>query len=293
MDEGQLAFAYEQGQAHLLPASDVGRLLNNHPTLQLVWLNACEGARGSVHDIFSSTASILVRHGLPAVIAMQYEITDRVAVELARTFYEALTDGYPVDAALAEARVAASLAVANTVEWGTPVLYMRCADGRLFDLAATAGPAVTPAQPRQPTPEVAAASAHTAPPRAPGPSLDRYYAEALEYLVVEQWPEAIALLSQIVDLSPDYPGAASRLKQAQRRHDLAQRFATGRAHLEAGRWQEARDTLEALLRADPDYADPIWGKASALLFQARQMREMAELPQPPGRGKRSPEQRAP
>jgi WD40 repeat protein len=73
-----------------------------------------------------------VRRGIPAVLAMQYEITDRAAIEFARAFYEALADGLPVDAAVAEARIAVSLGVTNTVEWGTPVLYMRSPDGVLF-----------------------------------------------------------------------------------------------------------------------------------------------------------------
>ena len=91
---------------------------------------------GSQRDIISSTAATLVRRGIPAVVAMQYEITDRAAIELARAFYEALAEGYPVDAAIAEARKAISLAVANSVEWGTPVLYMRSPDGVLFEQVA-------------------------------------------------------------------------------------------------------------------------------------------------------------
>jgi hypothetical protein len=65
---------------------------------------------------------------------MQYEITDKAAIELSRTFYEALSDGIPVDMAVGEARKAVSLAVTNSLEWGTPVLYMRSPDGVLFDL---------------------------------------------------------------------------------------------------------------------------------------------------------------
>jgi formylglycine-generating enzyme required for sulfatase activity len=93
-----------------------------------------EGARGSERDIFSSTGAILVRRGLPAVLAMQYEITDNAAVEFSRSFYEALAESMPVDAAVVEARKAISFAVNNTVEWGTPVLYMRAPDGKVFDI---------------------------------------------------------------------------------------------------------------------------------------------------------------
>jgi len=37
-----------------------------------------------------------------------------------------------VDAAVAEARKAISFALANSLEWGTPVLYMRAPDGQIF-----------------------------------------------------------------------------------------------------------------------------------------------------------------
>ncbi len=131
-DEGLIALEDDEGQAHLLSATHLGRLLTDHYPLRLVILNACEGARGSGHDVFSSTAAILVRRGIPAVLAMQYAITDQAAIELSRAFYEALADGMPVDAAVGEARKAISLGIGNTLEWGTPVLHMRSPNGVLF-----------------------------------------------------------------------------------------------------------------------------------------------------------------
>ena len=131
-DEGLVALENEEGKAYLLSATLLGRLLADHRSLRLVVLNACEGARGSEHDIFSSSATILVRRGIPAVLAMQYEITDRAAIELSRAFYEALADGMPVDTAVSEARKAISFGITNTLEWGTPVLYTRSPDGVLF-----------------------------------------------------------------------------------------------------------------------------------------------------------------
>ena len=133
-DEGFVCLTGEDGRAQPLGATQLGRLLADHRSLRLVLLNACEGSRGGGRDVFSSTASILVRRGVPAVLAMQYEITDGAAIEFARAFYEALSRGLSVDAAVAEARKAVSLEVANTVEWGTPVLYMRTPDGVLFDV---------------------------------------------------------------------------------------------------------------------------------------------------------------
>jgi hypothetical protein len=66
---------------------------------------------------------------------MQYEITDEAAIEFSRDFYEAVADGLPVDAAVAEARAAVS--IRSALEWGTPVLYMRSSDGHIFDIQQT------------------------------------------------------------------------------------------------------------------------------------------------------------
>ncbi len=131
-DEGFIALETESGELDRLPATQLARLLADHFSLRLAVLNSCEGAQGGNTDVFSSTASVLVRRGLPAVLAMQYEITDRAAIEFARGFYEALADDLPVDAATAEARKAVSLGLTNTIEWGTPVLHMRAPDGVLF-----------------------------------------------------------------------------------------------------------------------------------------------------------------
>jgi len=146
-DQGLVALCDESGKTFRLLADKLGRLLANHPALRLVFLNACEGARGGETDIFSSTASILVRRGIPAVAAMQYEITDDAAIQFSRSFYEALADGLPVDAAISDARLAIDLSVNNSLEWGTPVLHLRAPDGALFALEGKAIPHAQPAPP--------------------------------------------------------------------------------------------------------------------------------------------------
>jgi hypothetical protein len=132
--EGIVALCDDSGAAHRLGASDLGLLLGDHDSLRLTVLNSCDGARADRLDIFSSTAAVLVRKGTPAVIAMQYEITDTAAVELSRSFYAALARGLAVDCALTEARKAVALALPGTVEWGTPVLHLRAHEGRIFDV---------------------------------------------------------------------------------------------------------------------------------------------------------------
>ena len=68
------------------------------------------------------------------MLANQYEITDEAAVEFSRAFYEAVADGLPLDAAVAGARISLKIELGDTLEWGTPVLYMRSPDGRIFDV---------------------------------------------------------------------------------------------------------------------------------------------------------------
>lgn len=151
MEEGAIALVAETGETDELTATQLGLLLADHPSLRLALLNACEGAKGGKTDIFSGTAATLVRRGLPAVVAMQYEITDRAAIEFARTFYEAVADEMPLDAAVSEARKAVRLSISGTVEWGTPVLYMRSPDGVLFHLTSKLVSA-PPVEPKAPPP---------------------------------------------------------------------------------------------------------------------------------------------
>jgi CHAT domain len=130
--EGFIALGEEGGGTYRLAASKLGQLLGPHHSLRLVLLNSCESAQVDNRELFSSTATVLMRRGVPAVMAMQYEISDRAAIELARAFYEAVADGLPVDLAVRDARLAMSLARPNSLEWATPVLYLRPSSGQLF-----------------------------------------------------------------------------------------------------------------------------------------------------------------
>ena len=114
-------------------------LLHDHESLRVAILNACEGARTSRTDPFAGSAQSLVQQGIPAVIAMQFEIANDVAGRFAHEFYGALADGYPIDASLTEARKSI-FAAGREVEWGTPVLYLRAPDGRIFDIDSSTPP---------------------------------------------------------------------------------------------------------------------------------------------------------
>ena len=196
-EEGLLILADDEGTQdyYPLPASKLADLLRPHPTLRFVLLNSCEGARANRRDIFASTAATLVRRGVPAVLAMQYEISDKAAIEFSRSFYESLADGTPVDAAIADARVAISFALRNSVEWGTPVLFTHSVDGALFT------PAHAPAAIPQPAP--APLPEPVTPPPAPAPPDPSPLAVRGAEPAVLPDPEPAPLpISQPV---PDYP----------------------------------------------------------------------------------------
>ncbi len=139
-DEGVLALAREDGRADLVGAHRLVDLLRQaRPMPRLVVLNSCSGAAPGASDLFSGTAVALVRGGVSAVAAMQYEISDPAAVAFARGFYAALARGRGVDDAVSSGRVAILGTGDRTLEWVTPVLYLRGHDSRLFTLTTPAG----------------------------------------------------------------------------------------------------------------------------------------------------------
>ena len=103
---------------------------------RLVVLNSCSGAATGVNDLFAGTAAALVRGGVSAVAAMQYPISDAAAVAFARGFYTAIAHGRGVDDATSSGRVAILGTGTRTLEWVTPVMYLRGRDSRLFILPA-------------------------------------------------------------------------------------------------------------------------------------------------------------
>ncbi len=194
--DGVLLLEGEHGRGRSVSGQDLGTLLHDERTLRLAILNACEGARTSRSDPFVGTAQSLVQQGIPAVIAMQFEITDEAAITLAHEFYAAVADGYPVDAALAEARKAI-FAQGNDVEWGTPVLYMRAPDGRIFDIERVS--------------EEKRRSAR----------VGALYREAQAAMAGEDWAAAAEKLQALLTLDPAHAEAAARLDQARRQQARA------------------------------------------------------------------------
>lgn len=132
--QGMLAMEdpYGQESISLVRGEDLARELSEENAIRLVVLNSCQSAVELTSDPFAGIASSLVTRGIPAVVAMQYLISERAAQAFSEEFYRAVAEELPVDAAVSEARRAISHLVGG-IEWATPVLYMRAADGRLFE----------------------------------------------------------------------------------------------------------------------------------------------------------------
>jgi hypothetical protein len=131
--DGALVLETDGGRASITSGGTLGTFLSDHGPLCLAVLNACEGARSANNDPFAGVAQTLVQQGVPAVVAMQFEITDRAAIAFSKDFYASLVLGLPVDFAVSEARKGI-YAQPNATEWATPVLYLRSPDGVLFDI---------------------------------------------------------------------------------------------------------------------------------------------------------------
>ena len=119
---GELILESRDGGAHALDAHRLATVLKP-AGLQLIVLNICEGGKHSDHDTFSGVAQSLVRHGVPAVVAMQERIADQAAILFASTFYEALAANSSLEDALRMARH--ELYLKADPSWTLPMLFLQ------------------------------------------------------------------------------------------------------------------------------------------------------------------------
>jgi formylglycine-generating enzyme len=121
--QGQLLFH----DGTLRSGADLGELLKRERMTRLVTLNACRTAEGSGKagaDPFAGVAAALVMAGVPAVVAMQFPITDAAAIAFSARLYSALGRGEPLEEAVDLGRRRIKALARDQREWATPVLFV-------------------------------------------------------------------------------------------------------------------------------------------------------------------------
>ena len=136
-DTGAVRILWEtedKGQ-HPLSAQEFAEQIAQLDDLRLVVLSSCWSAtlsNDAEHDVYHAIAPALLRRGVPAVVGMRFPVTHAAAIDFSRKLYSFLADGYPIDAAVTEARL--YLAGKKNPEWITPTVFMQTEDGKILEI---------------------------------------------------------------------------------------------------------------------------------------------------------------
>jgi hypothetical protein len=133
--KGYLGLNEPDGAPDWLDGDALARLVVNYRATRLAVLNACDTGQTDDSRAFAGLAPQLVRYGVPAVVAMQFPITDKAAATFAREFYKRLCVGDEagqVDVAAAYARNMLAVLHPNDRSWSAPVLFTHAPDGVIF-----------------------------------------------------------------------------------------------------------------------------------------------------------------
>ena len=134
--QAELFLQNVDGNTHQVKGTELVQMFENLDDDQrprLIFLNACESAKPPTADAFMGMGQQLILAGIPAVAAMQDNISMGSARKLSTTFYRRLLATGVVDRAMNEAR--STLMMAGRSDVAVPVLFMRLKDGKLFDFA--------------------------------------------------------------------------------------------------------------------------------------------------------------
>ncbi len=134
-DEPVLLLVDDEGHAAPLLGSELVAQLRDLPRLpRLIFLASCQSA-GSGADQRSEDAGVLAalgprlaEAGVPAVVAMQGNVTMTTAATFATAFFKSLDADGLVDRAMAVGRSA----IRDRADWWVPTLFMRLRSGRLW-----------------------------------------------------------------------------------------------------------------------------------------------------------------
>jgi hypothetical protein len=130
---GQIAFPHTDSTPNWVLDWDLSNVLRfpDIPSLRLVFLQACESAetQSSPYQVISGLAQSLAQRGVPAIIAMHFQVESKLANEFARSFYDKLAQRTGIEVAMYAARrqmgVGEVMGEAKRGSFGLPVLYLR------------------------------------------------------------------------------------------------------------------------------------------------------------------------
>ncbi len=126
---------WQAGEPQLAPAAALRAALEGADSLRLLLLAACSSGQAVEPSPLASLGAQLLRTGVPAVIAMQYDVRAEAAAAFGEHFYTHLIAGPCaglVDVAVNYARSSLYLREPNYFAYGAPVLWLNSADGRIF-----------------------------------------------------------------------------------------------------------------------------------------------------------------
>ena len=132
--EGSILLVDSKGNSAPMPADQLAvNLLGSD--VRLVVLGACETGKRDAENVWSGVVAAVMEAEVPAAVAMQFSVWDDAAIGFARSLYQVLAAGLPLDYAVCEGR----RAVYNLCnpqrdhvdrgrywrDWGVPVLYQQ------------------------------------------------------------------------------------------------------------------------------------------------------------------------
>ena len=132
-EEGRIALLGNERRAQWVTDRMLVEILQHaRANPRVIILHSCDGGRVDYRANFAGMAPQLIRSGVQCVVAMQYAVTNGVAVDFSRAFYRCLSDGAPVDEAVQEGRWSITKPSATSTGdprlLGVPVVYLYSRD---------------------------------------------------------------------------------------------------------------------------------------------------------------------
>lgn len=150
---GALVFETGEGEGDPVSGDSLALTLRDCPEIRFAVLNACGSGhlpRAEGLDPYTGVGTALIMAGLPAVVAMQFPISDRAALAFSASFYGFLAEGASVESAVVEGRKAIHRAFDGSFEWAIPALYVGEGGGEIVAQAQVEIPEAS--SPQAPTP---------------------------------------------------------------------------------------------------------------------------------------------